>query len=148
MPFHFHLNSPLVHKPVVPAGNVGPETSEIAYAEPIAPTSASTEETVVRLVALVDHLSVEVGMLQSQVAVLKTDAYLAREESESLRASLSDLEAIVMRELIVEAPLEKKKKEKKKTTSTTQGEVLSRQNRHSRKPFHRGAISEDESTSS
>jgi hypothetical protein len=101
-------------------------------------------------VILVDHLSAEIGVLRSQVAVIQDEADKAREDAEGLRSSLVDLEGIVMRELVKDAQLEETPKSMKKTkkSTTKKGDVLSRQNRSERKSSHRGATQGNDSSSS
>jgi hypothetical protein len=139
--------SPSVHVPVeIP----NPEPSVVDPAGPIAPILPPQGDVIARLVALADRLSAAVEMLRSEVAAIKTDADIAREEAEGLRSSLAVLEGIVMRELVEKASMEKKavgkKKKEQKVTSTIQGDVLSRQNRYSRKSSRRGAMPEDDSS--
>jgi hypothetical protein len=77
-----------------------PEFSGVAFAGPVQSTLAPKGEVSDRWVIMVDHLSAEIGVLRSQVAVLQDEADKAREDSEGLRSSLVYLEGIVMRELV------------------------------------------------
>jgi hypothetical protein len=68
-----------------------PEFSGVAFAGPVQSTLAPQGEVSDRWVILVDHLSAEIGVLRSQVAVLQDEADKAREDAEGLRSSLVDL---------------------------------------------------------
>jgi hypothetical protein len=127
-----------------------PQFSGVAFAGPVQSILAPQGEVSDRWVILVDHLSAEIGVLRSQVAVLQDEADKAREDAKGLRSSLVDLEGIVMRELVKDSPLEEPPKIMKKTKKSTikKGDVLSRQNRSARKSSHRGATQGDDSSSS
>jgi hypothetical protein len=112
----------------------------------------SADDPLQGLIALVNHLSEKVYLLQEEVAALKTKETTSKDVIEGLRSSIHDLEDMFLREVAADTPSMEKKivreRESKKNNTPLQGDVLARQNRKTRKASANYSSSEEESSSS
>jgi hypothetical protein len=140
---------PMAHVPTLS----GPALSGQVMTSPIAPADPSQDDPVPGLTALVTKLSADVVLFQRENAARKAEADQAKEEAEDLRASVADLEAMFLRELVADTPMANKgykQKEKKNQTSastTNKGDVQHLHSHKSRSSRKSRKLSGDDSSS-
>jgi hypothetical protein len=124
--------SPMAHVPTL----AEPALSGQVMTSPVAPADPSQDDPVPGMIALVTKLSADVASILRENAARKAEADQAKEEADDLRASVVDLEAMVLRELVADTPMssegdkKKEKKNQKSDSTTNKGDV---QHRHSHK---------------